>query len=95
MYLRNRRFIKSRVEKEEAEGEGGKILNEGGKGELSQEEREVTAGEEGGKPAGRRTYAAVTRAASRPTVSTVTQGVTTRSKARKNGGLGGSEAVSL
>ena len=96
LYLRNRRFIKSRVEREEAEGEGGKILNEGGTGGLSQEKREVTAGKEGGKqPAGRQTYAAVTRAASRPTVPTVTQGVTTRSRARRNGGLGGSEVVGL
>ena len=96
LYLRNRRFIKSRVEREEAEGEGGKILNEGDTGGLSQEKREVTAGKEGGKqPAGRQTYAAVTRAASRPTVPTVTQGVTTRSRARRNGGLGGSEVVGL
>ena len=35
-----------------------KISNEGGQGELTHEKREVTAGEERGKPGGRRTYAA-------------------------------------
>ena len=90
LYLRNRRFIKSREEKEE--GEGVKISNEGGQGELTHEKREVTAGEERGKPGGRRTYAAVTRAAAKPTVPTAPKGVTTRSRARKNGGL---EEISL
>ena len=69
-----------------------KISNEGGQGELTHEEREVAAGEERDEPGGRRTYAAVTRAAAKPTVPTVPKGVTTRSKARKNGGL---EEVSL
>ena len=61
-----------------------KISNEGGQVELTHEKREVAVGEERGKPGGRRTYAAVTRAAAKPTVH---KGVTRRSRARENGGL--------
>ena len=61
-----------------------KISNEGVAEKLTHEEREVAAGEERDEPGGRRTYAAVTRAAVKPTVH---KGVTTRSRARENGGL--------
>ena len=69
-----------------------KISNEGVAEKLTHEEREVAAGEERDEPGGRRTYAAVTRAAAKPTVPTAPKGVTTRSRARKNGGL---EEISL
>ena len=80
LYLRNRKFIKSREEKEGKE----KISNEGEVEQLSQEEKEAAAGQESGEPGRRRSYATVAREAVKPTVH---KGVTTRSRAREDGGL--------
>ena len=80
LYLRNRKFIKSREEKEGKE----KISNEGEVEQLSQEEKEAAAGQESGEPGRRRSYATVAREAVKPTVH---KGVTTRSRAREDGGF--------
>ena len=61
-----------------------KISNEGVVEKVTHEEREAAAGEESGEPGGRRTYAAVAREAVKPTVH---KGVTTRSRAREDGGF--------
>ena len=72
--------IKSREEKEGKE----KISNEGEVEQLTQEEKEEAAGQESGEPGRRRSYASVAREAVKPTVH---RGVTTRSRAREDGGF--------
>ena len=84
--MRNRKFIKTRKEKEEK----GEMSNEGEVEDMTQQERaeKEAAGQDRGA-AGRRSYASVARAA---VDSQAHRGVTTRSRARKDGGL---QAVQL
>ena len=86
LYLRNRKFIKTRKEKEEK----GEMSNEGEVEDMTQQERaEMEAAGQDRGAAGRRSYASVAREAVN---SQAHRGVTTRSRARKDGGF---QAVQL
>ena len=83
--MRNRKFIKSRKEKEGKE----EISNEGGVEHMTQQEKEAAAGQDSGKAGRRRSYASVAREV---VMSPAHRGVTTRSRAKKDGGF---QAVQL
>ena len=74
--MRNRKFIKSRKEKEGKE----EISNE----EEVEQEKEAAAGQDSGEAGRRCSYASVAREAVK---SPAHRGVTTRSRAKQNGGF--------